>query len=66
MGLRCCGGEYCDLVRRGIADPTKVVRTALENGASVAGVLITTDAAVAKLQKDKKEPVEATDGRILM
>ena len=44
--------EYCDLMAAGIIDPAKVVRTALEDAASVAGLLITTEAMVA----DKPEP----------
>ncbi len=45
-------GEYGDLIKAGIIDPAKVVRTALQNAASVAGLLITTEAMVA----DKPEP----------
>ena len=45
-------GVYCDLVKAGIIDPTKVVRTALQDAASVAGLVITTEAAVA----DRPEP----------
>jgi chaperonin GroEL len=47
-------GEYVDLVRKGIIDPTKVVRTALQDAASVAGLLITTEAMVAELPKKKE------------
>jgi len=47
--------EYVDLVARGIIDPTKVVRTALQDAASVAGLLITTEALIA----DKPEPKSA-------
>jgi len=46
-------GEYGDLYGLGIIDPTKVVRTALQDAASVAGLLITTEAMVA--EKPKKE-----------
>jgi chaperonin GroEL len=42
-------GEYGNLVTKGIIDPTKVVRAAIQNAASVAGLLITTEAMVAKL-----------------
>jgi chaperonin GroEL len=45
--------EYADLIGRGVIDPTKVVRTALQDAASVAGLLITTEAMVA--EKPKKE-----------
>ncbi len=48
--------EYCDLVKAGIIDPTKVVRTALEDAASVAGLLITTEALVADIPEDKPAP----------
>jgi len=46
-------GEYGNLVSKGIIDPTKVVRTALQDAASVAGLLITTEAMVAELPKKK-------------
>ena len=46
-------GQYGDLVSKGIIDPTKVVRTALQDAASIAGLLITTEAMVA--EKPKKE-----------
>ena len=41
-------GEFKDLVKAGIVDPTKVVRTALQDAASVAGLLVTTEAMVAE------------------
>jgi chaperonin GroEL len=44
-------GEYVDMVRAGIIDPTKVVRLALQNAASVAGLLVTTEAMVAEKPK---------------
>jgi chaperonin GroEL len=50
--------EYCDLVKAGIIDPTKVVRTALQDAASIAGILITTEAMVAE-KPEKKEPAGA-------
>jgi len=51
-------GEYMDLVKAGIVDPTKVVRVALQDAASVAGLLITTEAMVAELA-DKKPAAPA-------
>src|SRR5215468_3439763 len=51
-------GEYGNLVSKGIIDPTKVVRSAVQGAASVAGLLITTEAMVAELPK-KKEPMPA-------
>jgi chaperonin GroEL len=47
-------GEYVDLVKKGIIDPTKVVRAALQNASSVAGLLITTEAMVAELPKKRE------------
>ena len=44
-------GEYAELVKKGIIDPAKAVRTALPNAASVAGLLITTEAMIAELPK---------------
>jgi chaperonin GroEL len=48
--------EYANLVSKGIIDPTKVVRSALQDAASVAGLLITTEAMVAELPKKKTSP----------
>src|SRR5262252_8352091 len=50
-------GEYANLISKGIIDPTKVVRTAIQNAASVAALLITTEAMVAELPK--KQPPAA-------
>ncbi len=56
FGFDALREEFCDLVERGIIDPTKVCRTALENAVSVATLLITTDTMVAeKPEKEKKE-----------
>ncbi|MEQ9125213.1 MAG: chaperonin GroEL, partial [Alphaproteobacteria bacterium] len=52
FGYNAQNGEFCDLVKEGIIDPTKVVRTALQDAASVASLLITTEAMVA----EKPEP----------
>jgi chaperonin GroEL len=46
--------EYVDLIEAGVIDPTKVVRSALQNAASVAGLLITTEAMIAERPADKK------------
>jgi len=51
FGYDAQAGNYADLVKKGIVDPTKVVRTALEDAASVAGLLITTEAMIAELPK---------------
>jgi chaperonin GroEL len=48
--------RYCDMVKEGIIDPTKVVRSALQNAASVATLLLTSDALVAEVPKEEKKP----------
>ncbi|MFZ8899418.1 MAG: chaperonin GroEL [Alphaproteobacteria bacterium] len=58
FGYNAANGEYVDLVKAGIIDPTKVVRTALQDAASVASLLITTEAMVA----EKPEPKGAAGG----
>jgi chaperonin GroEL len=52
-GFDAAKGEYVDLVKAGIIDPTKVVRTALENAVSVAGVLLLTEATLTELPEPK-------------
>jgi chaperonin GroEL len=54
-------GEYGDLISKGIIDPTKVVRTALQDAVSVAGLLITTEAMVAELPKPPPPPLPGHD-----
>jgi chaperonin GroEL len=54
MGYNAAADEYEDLLKAGIIDPTKVVRTALQNAASVAGLLLTTEAMVAEKPKEEK------------
>jgi chaperonin GroEL len=51
-GYNAATGEYGDLVSMGILDPTKVSRSALQNAASVAGLMITTEAMVAEEPKE--------------
>ncbi|HEY0323221.1 MAG TPA: chaperonin GroEL [Pyrinomonadaceae bacterium] len=53
-GFNAATGKYEDLVAAGIIDPTKVVRTALQNAASIAGLLLTTDAAVTDAPEPKR------------
>jgi chaperonin GroEL len=52
FGYNALTGEYGDLVKMGVLDPTKVTRYALQNAASVAGLILTTDAMVADLPKE--------------
>ncbi len=55
VGLNANNGKYEDLVKAGVIDPTKVVRTALCNAGSIAGLLLTTEALVTNFDKDDKE-----------
>lgn len=56
FGFNAATGEYQDLVAAGIIDPTKVVRTAVQNAASIAGLFLTTEAAITELPEKKKGP----------
>ncbi|MBV9348493.1 MAG: hypothetical protein JO245_11005, partial [Pseudolabrys sp.] len=58
FGFDAQSGEYVDMLKKGIIDPTKVVRTAIQNASSVAALLITTEAMVAEVPK-KKEAMPA-------
>ncbi|MFC2556185.1 MAG: chaperonin GroEL, partial [Lautropia mirabilis] len=53
FGYNAANGEYGDLVEMGVVDPTKVTRTALQNAASIAGLLLTTDALISEAPEDK-------------
>jgi chaperonin GroEL len=58
QGFDAARGVYCDLVEAGIIDPTKVVRMALENAVSVAGVLLLSEATMTDLPEPPKAPAE--------
>jgi chaperonin GroEL len=61
-GYNAATGEYGDLVKQGVIDPAKVVRTALQDAASVAGLLITTEAMVAERPKKNAGPAMPPGG----
>jgi chaperonin GroEL len=61
-GFNAQSGEYEDLVKAGVLDPTKVVRTALQNAGSIASLMLTTEALVAELPEEKKAPAGAPGG----
>jgi len=54
FGFNALSEEYGDLIKDGVFDPAKVVKAALQNGASVAGLLLTTDASISELPKKEK------------
>jgi chaperonin GroEL len=56
MGLNAATGEMVDLMKSGIVDPAKVTRSTLTNAASIAGLMLTTEAAVAEKPEKKKAP----------
>ncbi|ALD91225.1 molecular chaperone GroEL [Cupriavidus gilardii CR3] len=56
FGYNAASGEYGDLVEMGVLDPTKVTRTALQNAASVASLMLTTDCAIAETPKEESAP----------
>ena len=62
FGFDAQNEDYVDLVEKGIIDPVKVVRTALQDAASVAGLLITTEAMVAELPKEPAPPMPGGGG----
>jgi len=56
FGYNAATGQYGDLLEQGVIDPVKVVRSALQNAASVAGLMLTTEALVAEKPKEEKAP----------
>src|SRR5207249_1258906 len=61
-GYDVSAGEYTDLVKAGIVDPTKVTRSALQNAASIAGLLLTTEALVTEIPEKEKAPAMPPGG----
>jgi len=62
MGFNAATGEYEDLVKSGIADPAKVTRSTVQNAASIAAMLITTEALIAEKKEDKPLPAMPDPG----
>jgi len=62
LGLDAATGQYVDLVEAGIIDPTKVVRVALENAVSVAGVLLLAEATLTEVEEPKTEQMASMEG----
>ena len=62
FGFNAATEEFEDMIKAGIVDPTKVVRTALQNAASVAGLLLTTEAMVAEKPEDKSSMPQMPSG----
>jgi chaperonin GroEL len=62
FGYNAATDEFGDLVEMGVIDPTKVTRYALQNAASIAGLILTTDAMVAELPKKEEAPAMPPGG----
>ncbi|MGC8778475.1 MAG: TCP-1/cpn60 chaperonin family protein, partial [Candidatus Caldatribacteriaceae bacterium] len=61
LGFNALTGEFVDMIQAGVIDPVKVVRTALQNAASVASVMLTTESVVTEIpEKEKTPPVPPT------
>jgi chaperonin GroEL len=61
-GYNVATGQYEDLVKAGVVDPTKVTRTALQNAASIAGLLLTTECMITEIPEEKKAPAAPGGG----
>ena len=62
FGYNAATDEFEDLVKAGVIDPTKVTRTALQNAASIAGLLLTTECVVVERKEDKPAPAAPGGG----
>ncbi len=62
MGFDAKNGEYVDMVKEGIIDPAKVARSAIQNAASIAGLLLTTEATICEIPQEKKEAAPVNPG----
>jgi chaperonin GroEL len=62
LGFDAKAGEFVDMIAAGIIDPAKVVRAALQNAASIAGLLLTTEALIAEKPEEKKESAHSHGG----
>jgi chaperonin GroEL len=62
IGYNAATGEYVDMFKAGIVDPTKVTRSALQNAASVAAMLLTTEAVVTDIPAEEKAPARGAGG----
>jgi chaperonin GroEL len=61
-GFDAASGNYVDMVEAGIIDPTKVTRSALQNAASVSGLMLTTEVMIADIPEEKKAPMMPPGG----
>ena len=64
VGFDANTSEYVDMFEAGIIDPTKVTRTALQNAASIAALMLTTEAMVTNIKDDEKEGGPKIEGSV--
>ena len=62
VGFDAASGKYVDLIEAGIIDPTKVLRLALENAVSVAGVLLLTEATLTEVSEPERAVAATSEG----
>src|SRR4051794_25239879 len=64
VGFNANTGEYVDMFQAGIVDPTKVTRSALQNAASIAALMLTTEAMITNIKDDEKEGAARVEGSV--
>ncbi|MHC5544182.1 TCP-1/cpn60 chaperonin family protein, partial [Singulisphaera rosea] len=64
VGFNANTGEYVDLFSAGIVDPTKVTRSALQNAASIAALMLTTEAMITNIKDDEKDDAVRAEGSV--
>lgn len=64
IGFNANTGEYVDLFKAGIVDPTKVTRSALQNAASIAALMLTTEAMITNIKDDEKDGASRVEGSV--
>jgi chaperonin GroEL len=64
VGFNANTGEYVDMFQAGIVDPTKVTRSALQNAASIAALMLTTEAMITNIKDDEKENAHRAEGSV--
>ena len=64
VGFDANTGEFVDMFKAGIVDPTKVTRSALQNAASIAGLMLTTEAMITSIKDDEKESGGRVEGAV--
>ena len=64
IGFDANTGEFVDMFKAGIVDPTKVTRSALQNAASISGLMLTTEAMITNIKDDEKENAARIEGSV--